>query len=149
MEKIPKETTMGIDELDVNIEDDVWNELKMYEAEGGLEADAALDPASVARAREEEISYMQGIKVSEESTLEECIRMTGKSPVSTRWVDVEKGRGGISDIRSRLCARDFKVRRDGREFDVFASMPPLESKRMLFRMAAADRAITRIARGAR
>lgn len=41
-----------------------------------------------------------------------------------------------------MCARDFKVRGDGREFDVFASMPPLESKRMLFRMAVADGAIT-------
>jgi hypothetical protein len=137
----PKETEMEIDELDVNIEDDVWNELEMYEAEGGLGADGALDPEGVARARDEEISYMRRITVWEESTLEECIRMTGKSPVSTRWVDVDKGRQGVPDIRSRLCARDFKVRGDGREFDVFASMPPLEAKRMLFRMAVADGAI--------
>ena len=34
-----------------------------------------------------------------------------------------------------MVARDFKVKGDGREFDVFASMPPLEAKRLLFRMA--------------
>ena len=133
-----KQAEMEIDELDVNIEDDPWGEWGSYEAEGGL---GPLDPEGVARARDEEISYMQRIGVWEESTLEECLKMTGKNPVSTRWVDVDKGRDEVSDIRSRLCARDFKVRGDGREFDVFASMPPLESKRMLFRMAVAAGAI--------
>ena len=38
-------------------------------------------------------------------------------------------------IRSRLVARDFKNKNDERNFDVFAATPPLETKRLLFRMA--------------
>ena len=38
-------------------------------------------------------------------------------------------------IRSRLVARDFKNKNDERNFDVFAATPPLEMKRLLFRMA--------------
>ncbi len=52
-------------------------------------------------------------------------------------MDVDKGRDGAVDARSRLVARDFKVRGHGREFDAYASMPPLEAKRLLFRMAVA------------
>ena len=78
---------------------------------------------------------MEGLKVWESASWDECIQRTGKAPVSTRWVDVDKGRDGMLDVRSRLVARGFKVRGDGREYDVFASMPPLEAKRLLFRMA--------------
>ena len=45
------------------------------------------------------------------------------------------------EIRSRLVARDFKVKGDGREFEVFAAMPLLEAKRILFRMAVLDGAV--------
>ena len=38
-------------------------------------------------------------------------------------VDVDKGRDGRLEIRSRLVARDFKVKGDGREFEVFAAIP--------------------------
>jgi hypothetical protein len=40
-------------------------------------------------------------------------------------------------VRCRLVARDFKVKGEGR-CDIFAAMPPLEAKKMLFRMAAKD-----------
>ena len=38
-------------------------------------------------------------------------------------------------ISSRLVARDFKNKNDERNFDAFAATPPLEMKRLLFRMA--------------
>ncbi len=44
-------------------------------------------------------------------------------------------------VRTRLAARDFKVRGDGREFHVYARMPALEAKRLLFRMAVAYGAV--------
>ena len=69
--------------------------------------------------------------------MDEHRKMTGRGPISTRWVDVDKGRDGAVDIRSRQVARDFKFRGDGREFEVYASMPPLVAKRLLFRMAVA------------
>ena len=63
------------------------------------------------------------------------MQKTGKAPITTKWVDVDKGRDGEVLIRSRLVARDFKNKNDERKFDVFAATPPLEMKRLLFRMA--------------
>ena len=48
---------------------------------------------------------------------------------------VGRRRQGEVLIRSRLVARDFKNKNDERNFDVFAATPPLEMKRLLFRMA--------------
>ena len=39
-------------------------------------------------------------------------------------------------MRSRLVARDFKPEGERDRSDLFAAMPPLEAKKMLFRMAA-------------
>ena len=63
------------------------------------------------------------------------MQRTGKPPITTRWVDLDEGREGKVLVRSRLVARDFKVKGDERTFDVFAATPPLEMKRLLFRMA--------------
>ena len=93
------------------------------------------------RARTEEVSFMKKLGVWEPSSLEERLQMTGRSPVSTRWVDVDKGREGRVEIRSRLVARDFKVKGDKREVDTFAAMPPMEAKRVLLRMAMLDGAV--------
>ena len=97
-----------------------------------------INPELLGAAREEELDFMKTIDMWEKSSYEECYLRTGRGPVSTRWVDVDKGREGDSDVRSRLVARDFKVRGDGRELDVNASMPPLEAKRLLFRMAVVN-----------
>ena len=75
---------------------------------------------------------MTKIGVWIDASYDECLAKTGKPPISTRWVDVD------ADLRSRLVAGDFKVRGDAQEFDVFAAMPPLEAKRLLFRMAILD-----------
>ena len=67
---------------------------------------------------------MQNIGVWEPSTWEECMQKTAKAPITTKWVDVDKGRDGEVLIRSRLVARDFKNKNDERNFDVFAATPP-------------------------
>jgi hypothetical protein len=41
--------------------------------------------------------------------------------------------------RCRLVGRDFKVKNEGDRDDLFASMPPLEAKKMLFRLVAGAR----------
>jgi hypothetical protein len=109
----------------------------MLEGEGleGASLDEHISPTLLKAAREEELSFMETIDMWEKSSYEECYLRTGRGPVSTRWVDVDKGREGDPDIRCRLVARDFKVRGDGRELEVYASMPPLEAKRLIFRMA--------------
>ena len=42
-------------------------------------------------------------------------------------------------MRCRLVGRDFKPRHEGAREDLFAAMPPLESKKLMFRMVAGMR----------
>ena len=46
----------------------------------------------------------------------------------------------------RIVARNFKPKGDNNREDLFAAMHPLEAKRMLFRMAAAQKRRLRRAR---
>ena len=47
----------------------------------------------------------------------------------------EQGTEKVEVVRSRLVARDFRKKGETERFDLFAAMPPLEAKRMLFQMA--------------
>ena len=60
-----------------------------------------IDPKLLKAARQEEIVFMEALGMWEESSYEECLIRIGKGPVSTRWVDVDKGWGEENDIRSR------------------------------------------------
>ena len=62
-------------------------------------------------------------------------RITGKPPVTVRWVDVNKGDDLNPNMRSRLVAR--QIRQAGDEA-VFAPTPPLEALRSIISMAATD-----------
>ena len=88
-----------------------------------------LDPSAVRAAREEEMTFIKSIPLYEEATVEQCRFKTGKGPISTKWVDIAKG----NDVRSRWVARDVKPKGERDRADLFAAMPPLEAKRMLFR----------------
>ena len=64
--------------------------------------------------------------------------ITSEAPTSTKWVDVRKmNDDGEEFMRSRLVARDFRPRRGPDRPDLFAAMPPLEAKKMLFIMTVA------------
>ena len=39
-------------------------------------------------------------------------------------------------VRSKWVARDFKKKGEGGREDIFAAMPPLEAKKLLFALAA-------------
>ena len=91
-----------------------------------------LDAGKVRAARSEEMEFMSKIQMFEEVDEEECWRNTGKAPVSTKWVDVDKGTSEAADVRCRLVARDFKPKGDKDRPDLFAAMPPLEAKKLLF-----------------
>ena len=128
--EIDKEGDVDMGAMEVNIEEDEWGKWEYDE-----DHDGEFDPKLLKEARLEEVNFMQNIGVWEPSTWEECMQKTGKAPITTKWVDVDKGRDGEVLIRSRLVARDFKNKNDERNFDVFAATPPLEMKRLLFRMA--------------
>ena len=93
---------------------------------------SCLNEDEVREARREEMAFVRRISVFEEATLEECWQRTGRGPISTKWVDVDKG----SEIRSRWVARDFKPKGEKDRADLFAAMPPLEAKKLLFRRFA-------------
>ena len=95
-----------------------------------------LDPGLVAAARSEEMRYMNDIGMFEDACDEECYAKTGKPPVDTKWVDVNKRTLQEPVIRCRLVARDFKPKGESAREDVFAAMPPLEAKKVLLSIAA-------------
>ena len=140
-------TEMGVaeeevSEITVNQEDEIesWS--------CGDEAQWAMDDRSgrpmdelVKDATAEKATFMESLPVCDVSGLEECRARTGKDPISTKWVNTDKGRCGEVLIRSRLVARDFKSKHAANDVDVFAAMPPLEAKRLLLRMAMVTGAV--------
>ena len=84
-----------------------------------------LDAGKVTAARMEEVQYMGKLSMFEPATWEECIAKTGKPPITTKWIDVNKGTAEEPTIRSRLVARDFRLKGEAARFDLFAAMPPL------------------------
>ena len=82
---------------------------------------AALDPKEVRRARSEEIEYVHKMELYEKVPVEECWNVTGKNPISTRWIDINKGDASSPNYRSRLVAREINTHK--RE-DLFAATPP-------------------------
>lgn len=64
--------------------------------------------------------------------LADAFHYTGKGPIGTKWVDVNKGDEKDPEYRSRLVAMEIKRKHDE---DIFAATPPLEAKKLLFSMA--------------
>ena len=62
--------------------------------------------------------------------------LTGKRPLGSRWVDVNKGDHSSPDVRSRLVAQEIAFHRND---DFYAATPPLEALRMLLSIAASTR----------
>ena len=56
----------------------------------------------------------------------------GRSPISVRWVEVNKGDDQNPNIRSRLVVREIRL---AGQDAIFAPTPPLESLRMVLSMA--------------
>ena len=83
-----------------------------------------LDPVLVREARQKELDYFEAKKVWVRKDIGEARRVTGKPPISVRWVDVNKGDDREPNIRSRLVAR--QIRQAGEEA-IFAPTPPLEA----------------------
>ena len=146
MEEVEK---MNVDKVDTNDEeeyshyynewDDKWGDGDYVDQRTG----EPLDPALARAARLEEVSYMKKIGLYDEVPIQECWDMTGKGPTSTRWVDVNKGTAEDPDVRCRLVARDFKPKGEKDREDLFAAMPPLETKKVVFQKAVRENAEAR------
>ena len=100
-----------------------------------------LDPKQVKVGRREELEFMvKKLDMFECGTYEEAVSRPGKRPTTTKWVEGWKAddKGGRF-VRCRLVGRDFKGKGVEEREDLFAAMPPLESKKLMFRMVAGMR----------
>lgn len=69
--------------------------------------------------------------------INECYDVTGKAPITVRWVDFNKGDSAHPEYRSRLVGRELK-KQDVYGDDLFAATPPLEAKKLLFSLATTE-----------
>ncbi len=65
----------------------------------------------------------------------DCWRETGKAPIGSKWVDVNKGDAKKPLIRSRFVVKEIATYKTD---DFFAATPPLEALRLLLSMAASS-----------
>ena len=139
VEKIESDEGPKINGYDVDDEVVADIEEDEHEEDIGVE----LDPEEVKKGRKDEVEFMvDKLGMFEFGTLEEAMRRNGgKTPTTTRWLDGRKvGDDGKEFVRSRLVGRDFKAKGgQGGPAELFAAMPPLEAKKVLFRMAAGRR----------
>ena len=63
--------------------------------------------------------------------ISECVRITGKQPIASKWIDIDKGDSANPNYRPIFVA--MQIRRWPTE-DMFAATPPLEAKTCLFSM---------------
>ena len=113
-------------------------EVDYMDSYGGYHDDMSggrLDPAAVIKAREEEMSFIRSYNVYVKVPIEESYRETGKGPVSTKWLDTNKGDSVHPNIRSRFVAREIAHEKDTA---MFAATPPLEANKLLYSMATAE-----------
>ena len=92
----------------------------------------SLDEWLCRAARKKEIYYFISKGVWELRTINEARTKVGRSPISVRRVEVNKGDDLNPSIRSRLVTRE--IRTAGQDA-IFAPTPPLESLRMVLSMA--------------
>ena len=76
--------------------------MKYYDEMTNIELPAKL----VEAARAEDTQYFNALPVWDIVKTQECWDVTGKPPISIKWVDVNKGDQESYGVRSRLVARD-------------------------------------------
>ena len=69
-----------------------------------------LRPDLCKAARRKELDYFESKEVWTVRPIAECVRITKRPPISTRWVEVNKGDDDLPNVRSRLVAREIKMR---------------------------------------
>ena len=115
-------------------------DLEGDEVEGKPEV---MDEESRRKGRLEELDFMiNTLGMFEFAEYDEAVRRGGgKRPTTTKWVEGWKRDEGSGEwfVRSRLVGRDFRPKGEGGRSDLFAAMPPLEAKKVLFRMTAGQR----------
>ena len=74
-------------------------------------------------------------RVWERALVTDCWRETGKAPIGSKWVDVNKGDASKPLIGSRFVVKEIATYKTD---DFFAATPPLEALRLLLSLAASS-----------
>ena len=89
-----------------------------------------LNPAMVKKARELEMQCMEELKVLEDSDRDACMAETGRPPIPTDWVDINKDDSVRPNYRSRLVCQETRERSTIYVEDwaaTFGATPPYEA----------------------
>ena len=84
----------------------------------------------VIEARSKEIAYVKKRNIYTKVHISEA---DGYQVIDTMWLDVNKGDEDREDIRSRIVGKEYN---DGKNMDMFAAIPPIESLRYLLSRTA-------------
>ena len=85
----------------------------------------------------EEVEEVYRTNLNTNVPTKECYDVTGKGPISTKWVDINKCDDVNPYCRSCIVAREKKANDIYRD-DLFAATPPLEATKMLFSLATTE-----------
>ena len=94
-----------------------------------------LDAKVVKVARETELEFIDKKPLHELMRTALAWEVAWKPPISTRWVDINKGNYDNPEYRSKWVARQVKV---SETTEFFAATPPWEAVKMLLSMAASQ-----------
>merc|ERR1712218_164332 len=79
------------------------------------------------------MEYVHKMRLYDKVPIKECRRITGKMPITVRWIDINKGDADSPNYRSRIVAREINThKRD----DLFAATPRLEAVKLILPMTA-------------
>ena len=95
-----------------------------------------LDTKMVLKARKEEMDEVRKHMVYRKVPITECRENTGREPIGTKWLDINKGDDANPEYRSRLVAQELKCQSN--MSDLFAATPPWEAKKLLFSLAVTE-----------
>ena len=113
----------------VEHEDNDWR--RYWDDTSGQPLDWELTTA----ARKEEIECIHTMGVYKKVPIDQCLKRTGRRPIGTRWVDVNKGDSTNPKHRSRLVAQELNV---SKMPELFAATPPIEYIRYLVSCCASS-----------
>ena len=90
---------------------------------------------NVRQAKMEEIEYVRKMGLYTKVPIKDCIAKTGKQPIATRWIDVNKQDTINPLYRSRLVGKEFNTYND---LSLYAATPPIEALRLILHLAATN-----------
>ena len=96
----------------------------------------ALTAALVRAERQEELEHADRYGIWDEVPTQACWDQTKAAPISTRWIDTNKGDEGRPNYRSRLVVQEVRT---SEVEATFAATPPLESLRFLISLQGCSR----------